>query len=224
MLKITNMTPEEKICTKCNISKPLDNFSKEKKHKDGLSYYCRDCRKEYRLKNYEKIKKQNNEYNQINIEKRREWKRNYFKLNKNEINEWRKKYRIDVSLKNPLFVLKTSTVDSIRHAIKNKGYLKKSKTIKILGCSFEFFKSYIESRWSLPDNLDANGNIWMNWSNYGNPKDGIVELNKTWDLDHITPMASADTEDDVIRLNHYINFQPLCSYINRFVKKDSISF
>jgi len=30
-----------------------------------------------------------------------------------------------------------------------------------------------------------------------------------WHLDHIIPLATTKTEKDVIRLNHYTNFQPL---------------
>jgi hypothetical protein len=61
----------------------------------------------------------------------------------------------------------------------------------------------------------------MNWDNKGNPKDGIIGLNKTWDIDHIIPLSSATCEEDLIRLNHYTNLQPLCSYYNRFIKKDN---
>lgn len=32
-----------KICTNCNIDKPLTDFSKSSKNKDGLRYYCRSC-------------------------------------------------------------------------------------------------------------------------------------------------------------------------------------
>ena len=59
----------------------------------------------------------------------------------------------------------------------------------------------------------------MNWDNYGNPKDGILKPNKSWDIDHIIPTSLAKTEEDVIRLNHYSNLRPLCSYINRVVKR-----
>ena len=62
----------------------------------------------------------------------------------------------------------------------------------------------------------------MTWDNHGNPKDGIYELNKTWDLDHIIPISTAISEEDVIRLNHHTNFQPLCSYTNRFIKINKI--
>ena len=45
-----------------------------------------------------------------------------------------------------------------------------------------------------------------------------------WDIDHIIPVSSANTEEDVIRLNHYTNLQPLCSHINRDIKKNSLDF
>ena len=63
----------------------------------------------------------------------------------------------------------------------------------------------------------------MNWDNYGNPKDGIYAPNKTWDIDHIIPTSSAITEEDLLKLNHFTNLQPLCSYFNRFIKSDSMS-
>jgi hypothetical protein len=62
----------------------------------------------------------------------------------------------------------------------------------------------------------------MNWNNHGNPIDGIYTINKTWDIDHIIPLSSAKTEEDIIKLNHYTNLKPLCTYYNRFIKKDKI--
>jgi len=49
------------------------------------------------------------------------------------------------------------------------------------------------------------------------------EPNSGWDIDHIIPISSAESEDDIIKLNHYTNLQPLCSYINRVVKRDKIN-
>lgn len=201
-----------KICTKCNIEKDLSCFSKEVKHKDGYSYFCRDCRKEYRKVNKEKIKERDKEYNKNNLQNRRDYYKTYRLVNNDRINEYRRYHRKTVLLNNPLFICSTTIRDSIRHGLKNKGYLKKSKTIEILGCSFEEFKQYIESKFE----------SWMSWENYGNPKDGIYELNKTWDIDHIKPMSSAKTEEDVLNLNHYTNLRPLCSYTNRFIKRDNI--
>jgi hypothetical protein len=53
--------------------------------------------------------------------------------------------------------------------------------------------------------------------------DGIYEPNKSWDIDHIIPLSSAINEYDILKLNHYSNLQPLCSYINRYIKKDNLS-
>jgi len=50
------------------------------------------------------------------------------------------------------------------------------------------------------------------------------KLNETWDLDHKIPISSAKTEEDVLKLNHYTNFQPLCSYTNRYIKINNIEW
>ena len=43
----------------------------------------------------------------------------------------------------------------------------------------------------------------MNWENRG-----------LWHIDHIIPLATAKTEDEIIRLNHYTNLQPLWAIDN----------
>jgi hypothetical protein len=77
----------------------------------------------------------------------------------------------------------------IKNSIK-RGFTEKSKrTQEILGCSFEDFKLHLESQ------FDEN----MNWENQGS----------YWHMDHIIPISSAETKEEVYRLNHYTNFQPL---------------
>lgn len=77
---------------------------------------------------------------------------------------------------------------SVRKSFKRKGYGKKTKTYAILGEEWEFVKLYFES-------LFCDG---MSWDNYG-----------LWEIDHIIPLSTANTEDEVIRLCHYKNLQPL---------------
>ena len=62
------------------------------------------------------------------------------------------------------------------------------KNNNILGCSFEEFKIYIEKKFQ----------SGMTWQNHGE-----------WHLDHVIPLASAKTKDEVIKLCHYTNYQPL---------------
>lgn len=57
---------------------------------------------------------------------------------------------------------------------------------------------------------------WMTWDNHGN-YDGTFYFG--WDYDHIIPLSTAKTKKDIIKLNHYTNYQPLCSHINRDIKK-----
>ena len=58
----------------------------------------------------------------------------------------------------------------------------------------------------------------MNWENRGLYNG---ELNYGWDIDHRIPLSTSTCEADVIRLNHYTNLQPLCSYTNRHIKRNN---
>lgn len=55
-----------KRCYGCNKILPIENFTKNKNNKDGLSYYCRDCTKiQYNVHKYRENGKE--EYEQIII-------------------------------------------------------------------------------------------------------------------------------------------------------------
>lgn len=158
--------------------------------------------------NSDHIKEYNKEYIKANSDKRKEYAKEYRKNNKGKIRE----YFNNLRNSNDLVKLIDNTRRMIRYGFVSKGFQKTNKTELILGCSFNEFKVHIESLWE----------DWMNWDNYGNPKDGILELDKSWDIDHIIPLSTAKTEEDVVRLNHYTNQRPLCSYTNRYIKRNSI--
>ena len=92
------------------------------------------------------------------------------------------------------------------NALKRKNHNKNCKTTEIIGCSFQELKLYLESKW-----LD-----WMNWDNYGKYNG---KFNYGWDIDHIIPLSSVNSEKELLTLLHYTNIQPLCSHINRDIKK-----
>jgi hypothetical protein len=41
-----------------------------------------------------------------------------------------------------------------------------------------------------------------------------------WDIDHIVPLCTAKSPEEVLSLNHYTNLRPLCSHVNRNIKRD----
>lgn len=61
----------------------------------------------------------------------------------------------------------------------------------------------------------------MNWDNHGKY---TGNYNETWQYDHIIPISSATTEEEIIKLNHYTNFQPLCSKKNQIDKRNKINY
>lgn len=159
--------------------------------------------REYRLKNNEKVSEDQKIWRENNKKHTLDYAKKYRAENKDKINNnFSIKYHND-----PLFKLSVNIRNAIRKPLKENGYLKKSKTIEILGCSFEEFKLHLESKFE----------PWMTWENHGLYNGGP---NHGWDIDHHLPISSAKSEEDVVRLNHYTNLQPLCSYINRVVKKD----
>jgi hypothetical protein len=90
-------------------------------------------------------------------------------------------------------------------------YKKSKKTEEILGCTIIEFKQYLESKFE----------PWMTWENHGLYNG---ELNYGWDIDHIIPLNKCIDEDRIIELNHYTNLQPLCSKINRDIKRNLIKY
>lgn len=168
----------------------------------------------------EKIKKYNQEYRLKNKDKLKEKGRIKYLLRKPIIQAKNKSNRDIINEKYRLYIRKRFEIDQlfklnrrlgslIRLNFKRKTISKKSTVLKIIGCSYQDFKIYIERQFK----------PWMNWENHG-MYNGT--LNYGWDLDHIIPISKAKTEKDIYELNHYTNFQPLDSYINRYIKKGNI--
>jgi len=168
--------------------------------------------KESRLRNKDSKKILDRKYASENKEKLNKSKKEWAKNNPDKVKSTNLKYHKNKMLNDKLYKLKHSIGNIIRDSFKRKGFSKNYKSIDILGCSIDDFKIYIESKFE----------DWMTWENYGNPEDGVYVVNKTWDIDHIIPLNTALTEEDIIRLNNYKNLQPLCSYYNRFIKKDKL--
>lgn len=70
----------------------------------------------------------------------------------------------------------------------------------MIGCDWDVLRKYIESKF-LPG---------MSWGN-----------KSEWEIDHIIPLASAKSEEEIKKLCHWSNLQPLWKEDNR-IKGDSM--
>jgi len=204
-----------KECTKCNIFKPTKCFYKNSKSKDGLRSNCIECGKKYIKENINKIKEQTKKYNkkrtllkkewskknkekvtesqkkwaEKNIDKeklrKKEYSQKYYKKNKEKRLEYSKGKQKEYRKNNPLFKIKCNLRKRIRFFLKDKS----ESTEVILGISYIDFMKYFES-------MFIEG---MSWE----------KLGKEIHIDHIIPLSSAKTEEELYKLCHYTNLQPL---------------
>jgi hypothetical protein len=147
--------------------------------------------KEYRKKWYSKNKQYWKDYRSKNIDKQKEYSKNYYLENKNVINQYTNKWRQNKTNNDPIFRLINSCRSAVNRYLKNK----KDNTMDIIGCSPEFLKEHLEKQFK-------DGMSWDNHTKYG------------WHIDHIIPLSSAKTEEEIYELCYYTNLQPLWAVDN----------
>jgi hypothetical protein len=175
---------ETKVCSKCGDSQNITEFRKDATKKDGLRPECKLC-----VKNYEMTQRINNptlmseklkKFYNDNPEKRKEYRKNY----KSRKHEQRKERRNS----DPVFNLINRVRCRIWKYLTILNISKKNKTFEIVGCTPEFLKEHLEKQF-------VDGMTWEN--------------RNEWHIDHITPLSSAKTEEELYKLCHYTNLQPL---------------
>lgn len=196
-------------CSRCKIEKAFEYFGKSKNRPNGYHYYCKECCKLKRQEDKPKFKDYIKRYYATNKSKMRNHKKKYKKTDKGKISIKKYNYKYkktnrdiirayeQLYFRNNIIQRVAKTVRSrIRGAFFNSLKTKKTKNTHILlGCSFEEYKIYLESKFKLG----------MNWDNHG--IDG-------WHIDHIIPLGSAETIKELECLCHYKNTQPLWAYEN----------
>jgi len=176
---------ETKICSKCKEEKNICEFSKDKTRKDGYYLNCKQCEK-IRLKLFRSNnpEKMKEKYKKDKL-KNPDYIKEWHKKNPNYNSEYEKKRR------------ETDTIFYLRKKVRNRirDYFryKTKTTIEYLGCEIELLKEHLEKQF-----VDG-----MTWENKGD-----------WHIDHIIPLSSAKTEDELYKLCHYTNLQPLWAIDN----------
>jgi hypothetical protein len=148
--------------------------------------------KKYRENNTEKISSYKKEYYSQNTQKITERCEFYRKSNLDKVRNRKKHYQKNKRTLDPIYKFTENIKANVYTAFKrgSKKFNKNNKTIEILGCDIEFFRSYIGNQFT-------EGMNWDNHSQFG------------WHLDHIIPLSSAKTQEEVEKLCHYTNYQPL---------------
>lgn len=230
-----------KVCSKCNLAKEYNLFYKSNCHADNLYPSCKDCKKQFRILNKEKINLSLKNYRTENREKvllikKKHYiknkdvilkqKRDYYsnnlplikeglELRKHRIKKTRQNYyysnkdkifkNIKSRKENDLnFKLASNCRSRIIDALKRTNNKKNSKTVEILGCSIEYLRKHLESKFQ-------EGMTWDNYGFYG------------WHMDHIIPLSKFDLtkEKELKKACHYTNIQPLWANDN-FKKSDKV--
>ncbi len=170
-------------------------------HKEYMHEYyqknkevLREKQKEYYKKWYAKNKEHKLEMNRKWIETHKEHKRflekkweieNHDRILKRKLEKRKERRNNDI-----IYKLKEQARDAIRKSFRGVLKGKRGRTTKILGCDLDFFVNYL---------LETYKN------NYGVEYDNKEKVH----IDHIIPLATAKTKEDVIKLCHYTNLQLL---------------
>lgn len=180
-------------------------YEYKKEHKNNNKEKYKEYQKKYREKHKEEIKEKRLELKEYMAKYMAKYGKKYREENKAILKEKRKekalklkkpkrekqidkkpKKQVDENLKK----LKARTRCLINKSFVRKGYKKNTKTQKLLGCDFETFNKHLLQTFK---------------NNYGYEWNKIEPV----DIDHIMPLATAKSEEDVIKLCHYTNLQLL---------------
>ena len=145
--------------------------------------------REYRLKNTAVIFERRRRYRQKNAAKIKLAKQKYGVENREKISRNIAKRRAN----NPIVRMANSMRRSIRRYL-DAGQKGEMSSFEIIGCSKDNLRKHLESKF-------RDG---MTWHNYG----------KHWHIDHIVPLISSKSVEEIKKLCHWTNLQPLTAFEN----------
>ncbi len=191
------------FCGKNPDGTPFEYWVTEQVFEKNLKKSSERLKKRYALNKQEYLRQQR-EYRVKNADAIRETKRLYCQKNAAKIKLAKQKYGVENREKlskalanrranNPLVRMANSMRRSIRRYL-DVGQKGGMSSFEIIGCSKDDLRKHLESKF-------RDG---MTWQNYG----------KHWHIDHIVPLISAKSADDVKRLCHWTNLQPLTAFEN----------
>lgn len=183
-----------KICKKCGEEKPLIEFAKSKQCKDGYQGQCKKCASLSTLKwqsnNISRVREHQKKYDETHPEKAKERKERHDKKYPEQVKARKRRYTNKKMKEDPVFAHLMMIRKKTREYAFKKYSHRGNEFFKIIGIDRLGFRKYMEERFE-------DG---MTWDNHG------ID---TWHIDHIIPLSSAKTIEEIEKLSHYTNLQPL---------------
>ena len=193
LIKRKERTSEQQKIYRANNKE--DRKEKRKKYLEENKEYVATVCKAYRLRNRDKIREKQKVYDKERRakpevkEKNRISNKEYREKNKDTLRVKQNLYYLNRRQNDPLYHLTWILRVRIRDAFRRNGYKKTSKTCELLGADFKTVSKYIEQQFT-------EGMVW-----------GLV--GPKIHIDHKIPLASANNKEELIKLFHYTNLQPL---------------
>lgn len=223
------LVPKRSKCRRCGKLKLAKEFYRHSTRKNGLTIFCRECfkfiRRESYLKHREKRLIERKRYAKQNKAKIAAAKKLYYLSHRDAIRSykklWRQKnairlregarqYRQSHRAQRRLYEINRLKTDlnyrlqynlrsRLHCALRLQNSKKSDLTMKLIGCSINELKRYLQSKF-------LRG---MTWNNYG--KNG-------WCIDHIVPCAFFDLSkaENQKKCFHYSNLQPMWAIDNMY--------
>jgi hypothetical protein len=145
-------------------------------------------------------------YHKEHVQEISQYHQKYAKENKVELRKKRAQRERNRKKKDLTYKFLSNLRCSIERAFKGRN--RSIRTIEYLSCRIEEAIGYIESLWK-------PGMTWNNWSKNG------------WQLDHIIPIATIRSLDDVEQIRkvfHYTNLQPLWNEEHKMKTKKDLEY
>lgn len=214
-----------KHCHACGKDKPLEDFYRHCKKPDGHQTQCKDCQNKkhkvfysthvaeyasthrvYYRKNTNKIKNTQKRYyltHKIEIAERQRF---YNQTHREQQNAWKRQWRMENKEKVAAYARKSRQ--------NNKVYYEKYRLRKVIRKIFNQkgqCKSPIVERICQCTPLELYTHLCQTWgTTYGAKYDG-----EKCEIDHIIPLKTATSIEEVHKLFHYTNLQLLTEEDNR---------
>lgn len=215
------VAPKNRICYKCKQNKLIYEFRQDGTNKCGYSYSCKTCDSIQSKKYLEKLR--NRSWSKINLPKTN-------KCNKCLQEKSIGKFTLSLSYLSGYSSTCVSCNTEIGREFRNKNRIQLNEAAKAKYHSDSLYKFIKLSRQRLYNALGANknkntnelvGDFKIAKEHIDKQLENIPEFNwdnhgEVWHVDHIIPLASGKTIEEIEKLCHYTNLQPLDKTENEY--------